>query len=957
MPSARWIFAAAAIVLLAAAAGFGTISMRHSQERLSECLSKTIAFARNVDLARDAQVHFKRQVQEWKDVLLRGHKPADYAKYWLLFEREEGETRALLAELKRRDASEAAAVDRLLDEHRSIGRRYRDAIVLLDANDPLSYRVVDTKVRGMDRPLTDEMSAQVARLQRAMADLGARMSAAHQAEITRLRWAVVTAALLGVLSMVMLMLLVQRSERERSEANAQAKTAFLATMSHEIRTPMNAVVGMAHLLEHTSLTAVQSGYLAKLQAASKHLLAIIDDILDLSKIEASRLELEHLVFSLDDVLDDVATLIGARASEKGIELILSRASDVPVLLLGDPLRLGQIISNLASNAVKFTDRGEVHVAVSLSERSQSRVSLHVDVSDTGIGLSPEEQTKLFRPFVQADGSTTRRFGGTGLGLAICAHLVKMMGGTIGVESQLGRGSRFFFDVALDARQDDRRQQPGIPPGLHGLRVLVGEPNATMGTALAEALAGAGLAVTSASEGGEARAVLDSPHPDVDLVLLDWRLCVPDVRQLLSLAREHAHIPPQRLLVLATHADAQAAHATLRALGLGGLLIKPASPSALFEAVARAFGAEQRSRGRFGTGGLAAQREASWEHLRGLRVLLVEDNAINQEVAAATLRLAGLYVSVAGNGQDAVVAVRRAWDAGQPFNLVLMDRHMPGMDGLQTTRQIRLDPRCQRLPIIAMTADVVGAAQEECRAAGMNDFVSKPFAAETLLAVISRWAVASRCAQPATEQEAPADSPLPHSLPGIDVAQGLDYLGGNEATYRKLLLRFRSGYAEADQRIARHLAQGQRDDAERAAHNIKSLAGQMGASELRARTARLEEAIRLRDPDITLPLLAFAKSLAMVLSGLRSLADNPRAPEPAASPPVPTAELIEHVSERVAANDPDARRDAERLRDALADVARGEAEDVVRCLAEYDFAGAQAALRGVVAAIQSHKEIA
>ena len=952
IPKVRFVLAGAAILLLAAAAGIGTISMRRSQARLSECLSKTIAFAGNVDLARDAQVHFKRQVQEWKDVLLRGHKPADYAKYWSLFEREERETRSLLSELERRDPGETPAVDKLLTEHRAIGERYRAAIADMVADDPLSYRTVDARVRGMDRPLTDEMSAQVARLQGAMAELGARMSATHHAEIDRLRWAALTAALLGMLAMVMVLLLVRRSERERSEASAKAKSAFLATMSHEIRTPMNAVLGMAHLLEYTSLTAVQSDYLARLQAASKHLLSIIDDILDLSKIEASRLDLEHLVFSLDDVLDDVATLVGARAAEKGIELILSRQADVPVLLLGDPLRLGQIISNLASNAVKFTERGEVHVAVGVSGRTGDRVILQFDVIDTGIGLSQEEQGKLFRPFAQADGSTTRRFGGTGLGLAICARLVKLMGGSICVESQPGRGSRFFFTVALHARREDRRQQPGIPPGLHGHRVLIGEPNLTMCNALTEALAGAGLTVTSAPDGDLARAQLGSRRPSIDLALLNWRLCVPNVRELLVLARDCAAIAPERLLVMATQSDAEEAHATLRELGLGGLLIKPASPSALFDAVARAFGAEQRGRSRRATAGKASKPALAYQDLRGLRVLLVEDNVINQEVAAATLRLAGISVTVADNGQDAVAAARRAWDAGQPFHLVLMDRHMPGMDGLQTTRQIRLDPRCLHLPIIAMTADVVGAAHAECRAAGMNDFVSKPFAAETLFAVIRRWAIPDRRGPTLKDKMAPVESALPQALPGIDVREGLGYLGGNVPTYRKLMLRFRSEYADVNQRIARLLAEGAFTEAERAAHNVKSVAGQLGAHELQARAARLEEAIKAHDPDITLPLAAFAEALTIVLSGLHELAKvEPPPPEPAPTPvPVLASGLVKQVSQRVAAADPDARQDAERLRDVLAGEARADAEDVVRCLKNYDFDGAQDALQAVMAAM-------
>ena len=868
IPAARWLLAGAAIVLLVSAAGLGTIALRHSQERLIESLGKTISFAKNVDIARDAQVHFKRQVQEWKNVLIRGHKPVDYAKYWALFESEEATTQTLLSELRQRDPSEAGPVDDLRTELRALGQRYRAAIASFDASDPTGYRSVDTQVRGMDRPPTDEMTALVTRLQVRMAHLGAQMSASHQAEISALRTAAVVAALLGVLSMVMLILLVRRAERERSQASDQAKSAFLATMSHEIRTPMNAVLGMAHLLEHTSLTATQGDYLAKLQAASRHLLSIIDDVLDLSKIDASKLEIEHLVFSLDDVLDDVATLIGVRASEKDVELIVSRQATVPVLLLGDPLRLGQILSNLASNAVKFTERGEVHVSVCLHSRGADRVELLFEVQDTGIGLSQEEQSKLFHPYTQADGSTTRRFGGTGLGLTICARLVKLMNGTIGVESQVGRGSRFFFTIPFRARSEERRQQPGLPPGLRGRSILIGEPNTTARFALAELLAGAGLMVTTARNGNEAKEALTEDGPTIDLALLNWRLHTPGTRELLDLARHAAKIPAERLIVLASHADAEEAHASLRAKNLGALLIKPASPSAIFEAIARAFGAEQRSRSRRGNGRLAAALGKSWDELRGLRVLLVEDNGVNQEVAATTLRTVGIQVEVASNGMDAVTAVHQAWDAGTPFSLVLMDRHMPGMDGLQTTRQIRLDPRCSHLPIVAMTADVVGAAREECLAAGMNDFVSKPFATELLLLTIARWTsvgVKDKAPVPGDTPAVVAD--LPASLPGIDVAEGLRYLGGHEKTYRNLLKRFRLDHGRGDHQIARLVLEGKRSDAEREAHSIKGLAAQMGAHDLCACAARLESILKKEGESITSALTAFSHALAVVMQGL------------------------------------------------------------------------------------------
>ena len=964
IPAARWMLAGSAILLLVAAGGIGAVALRHSQERLIESLGKTIAFARSMDIARDAQVHFKRQVQEWKNVLIRGYKPSDYAKYWSLFEAEEAATQALLGELGLREPSEAGATASLLSEMRSLGQRYRAAIVALDADDPLSYRIVDTQVRGMDRPPTDEMSDLVMRLQTRMANLGGQMSASHHAEISTLRGAVLLAALLGVLSTVLLVLLVRRSERERAQASDQAKSTFLATMSHEIRTPMNAVLGMAHLLEHTSLTATQSDYLAKLQAASKHLLSIIDDVLDLSKIEAAKLEIEHLVFSLDDVLDDVATLIGVRASEKEVELIVSRQPNVPVLLLGDPLRLGQILSNLASNAVKFTEKGEVHVSVSLRSRSEDQADLLFEVRDTGVGLLPEEQAKLFRPFTQADGSTTRRFGGTGLGLAISARLVKLMSGTIGVESAVGRGSRFFFTIPFRARSDERRKQPGLPPELRGRTVLLAEPNGTARHALADILSGAGLLVVRAASGAEAIALLTAPEPAFDLALLNWRLRDPGARELLELARGTANIEPSRLLVLASHADAEEAHACLRALNLGILLIKPASPSTLFEAIARSFGAEQRSRALRNPGRLAAALGRSWNDLRGLHVLLVEDNSLNQEVAAATLKSAGIDVDVANNGQDAVAAVHHAWDAETPFSLVLMDRHMPGMDGLQTTRQIRLDPRCSRLPIVAMTADVVGSAREECMAAGMNDFVCKPFAAELLFQTIARWTAAPSAGGAGSKESASVGKKaLPATLPGIDVAEGLRYLGGVEAHYHKLLQRFRLDHGQADHKIARHLAAGMRADAEREAHSVKGLAGQMGAHELCACAARLESVLRRVGTEATFALTTFAHALKLVTDGLAtldtepSLAIHPSLTIPSTAKVSQILPLAEHLSRLLELNDPDAQSSAGALRDSLTGQGRVQADDLVRFLSDYDFEAARTALEGVMASLNlsSHEK--
>ena len=493
-------------------------------------------------------------------------------------------------------------------------------------------------------------------------------------------------------------------------------------------------------------------------------------------------------------------------------------------------------------------------------------------------MTPEQQAKLFRPFAQADGSTTRRFGGTGLGLAICARLVKLMEGTIGVESEAGRGSRFFFTIPFRARADERRQRPGVPLAVRGKRVLVGEPNATARRSMVETLASTGLSVTCVASADEARAWLarfDTSNP-VDLVFLNWRIDGSRTRELLQLARRNAGIAPNRVVVLASHADAEEAHASLRELGFGLLLIKPASPSAVFAIVARAFGAEQRGRMGRTAGRLNAVSPATWDQVRGVRVLLVEDNVINQEVAAAVLKSAGVLVELANNGRDAVAKVREAVQKNRPFALVLMDRHMPGIDGLETTRAIRAEPACADLPIVAMTADVVGSAREECLRAGMNDFVSKPFSPESLFPVVARWAKTGQT-PPATEVKPAPPAPkrrealLPAALAGVDIEEGLARVAGNRTLYLRLLHGFRETYPAADRRIRDLLAESKLDDAIRAAHSIKSLAGQMGARELYRDAGRLEAALSSASPETDTALRSFADSLALVNNGLAEFA--------------------------------------------------------------------------------------
>jgi two-component system, sensor histidine kinase and response regulator len=383
---------------------------------------------------------------------------------------------------------------------------------------------------------------------------------------------------------------------------------------------------------------------------------------------------------------------------------------------------------------------------------------------------------------------------------------------------------------------------------------------------------AGMSVTCVTSADEARAWLERSDAgqSVDLVFLNWRLDGSRTRDLLALARSTVGVAPNRVVVVASHADAEPAHASLRALGFGLLLIKPASPSAVFAIVARAFGAEQRSRAGRGAGQLDTVDPSTWDQVRGVRVLLVEDNIINQEVAAAILRSAGVVVELAGNGQDAVTKVHEGVQRNSPFGLVLMDRHMPGMDGLQTTRKIRADSRFADLPIVAMTADVVGSAREECLRAGMNDFISKPFTPDSLFPIVARWAKTKAELPAAMPQPLPAtahDGLLPATLPGLDIQEGLALVGDNRTLYLRLLRTFAATYADADGQLRILLIEGKLDDAIREVHTIKGLAGQMGAQALYRLARRLETALRSASPEVDAALRNFADELALVIRGV------------------------------------------------------------------------------------------